>query len=89
MAASKMDVFVKARDKEYPEHCDCFENGIFYAQLDYMLGKELPTETPSSRACQAECNSADKCMGFTFIEPSSKCYKFESVDNENQGKFSI
>lgn len=88
-ATSKMDAFVIARDKAFPEHCHCFESGIFYAQLDYMLGKQLPTQPLSSRSCQAECNSDDKCMGFTFIKPSSKCYKFENVDNENEGKFLI
>ena len=86
-ASSKTDVFVKARDKNYPEHCACFVEGIYYAQLDYMLGKKIPTQTLSSRACQTECYSFDKCMGFTFIKPSSKCYTFDSVDNEIQGKF--
>jgi hypothetical protein len=93
-AKLKAELFATARDQAFPEYCDCFETGIYYTPLDYFLlvqtgSQQVPTLTRSARACQAECNSDDKCMGFTFVQSSSKCFKHEHMDNDVTSKFPL
>lgn len=85
-AESKLKDFEKVKDLAYPDYCHCFQKGVYYAEIDFLTGKRIPTEAISAMNCQTLCYQDPDCQAFTFIQSSQKCYKHTHEENESEGK---
>ena len=85
-AKSKMKDFETAKDLAYPDHCHCFLEGVYYAEIDYLLNKKVPTKALSAMNCQTLCYEDPYCKSFTFIQSTRTCYKHAHNENEVEGK---
>jgi len=83
-AESSLSKFEEVKDLVYPDYCHCFEKGVYYAEMDFLTGKKMPTEAISAMNCQTLCQQDSDCKAFTFIQSQQKCYKHTHDENESE-----
>lgn len=84
-ARSKLGDFEQAKDMAYPDHCNCFQKGVFYFDLDHLTNpsKNSYTNVITARLCQSKCNETDNCLFWTFHKDSSKCFIHEHDNHKS------